>query len=73
MGFPDWGLEYNNQIFVKYAESYNAWAQDWTQSLASTLDFAFREGGVHVIDLPVDHGENVKELITDLAEHAPIL
>jgi hypothetical protein len=26
-----------------------------------------------VIDLPVDYGENVKELITDLAEHAPIL
>jgi acetolactate synthase-1/2/3 large subunit len=75
MGFPDWGLEYNNPDFVKYAESYNAHGHRISdpESLASTLDFAFREGGVHVIDLPVDYGENVKELITDLAEHAPIL
>jgi acetolactate synthase-1/2/3 large subunit len=38
-----------------------------------TMDRAFQEGGVHLIDLPVDYSQNVKELITDLADHKPIV
>ena len=38
-----------------------------------TVDRAFREGGVHLIDMPVDYSQNVKELITDLRDHKPIV
>ena len=30
-------------------------------------------GGVHLIDLPVDYIDNVKDLISDLAEHEPVI
>ena len=38
-----------------------------------TIARAYREGGVHVVDLPVDYSQNVKELITDLRDHKPIV
>ena len=74
-GFPDWGLTYNNPDFVKYAESYGARGHKISsaEALSETIDFSFRDGGVHLIDLPVDYSENVKDLITDLAEHKPII
>ncbi|MDC1382806.1 acetolactate synthase large subunit [Candidatus Puniceispirillum sp.] len=75
MGFSDWGLEYNNPDFVRYAESYGARGHQImsVEALSSTIDMAFREGGVHLIDLPIDYSENVKDLITDLADHEPII
>jgi acetolactate synthase-1/2/3 large subunit len=73
-GFEDWGLEYNNPDFVKYAESYGAHGHRITSvnGFDETVDRAFREGGVHLIDMPVDYSQNVKELITDLRDHEPI-
>ena len=70
-GFEDWGLEYNNPDFVKYAESYGAHGHRVTSvsGFDETVDRAFREGGVHLIDMPVDYSQNVKELITDLRDH----
>ena len=74
-GFEDWGLEYNNPDFVKYAESYGAHGHRISSvaGFVETMDRAFQEGGVHLIDLPVDYSQNVKELITDLADHKPIV
>ena len=74
-GFEDWGLEYNNPDFVKYAESYGAQGHRITSvsGFDETVDRAFREGGVHLIDMPVDYSQNVKELITDLRDHKPIV
>ena len=74
-GFEDWGLEYNNPDFVKYAESYGAHGHSISSitGFIETMDRAFREGGVHLIDLPVDYSQNVKELITDLTDHDPIV
>ena len=74
-GFEDWGLEYNNPDFVKYAESYGAHGHRITSvsGFDETVDRAFREGGVHLIDMPVDYSQNVKELITDLRDHKPIV
>ena len=74
-GFEDWGLEYNNPDFVKYAESYGAHGHRITSVIGfvETVDRAYREGGVHLIDMPVDYSQNVKELITDLRDHKPIL
>ena len=64
-GFEDWGLEYNNPDFVKYAESYGAHGHRITSvnGFGETVDRAYREGGVHLIDMPVDYSKNVKELI----------
>ena len=74
-GFEDWGLEYNNPDFVKYAESYGAHGHLITSVIGfvETVDRAYREGGVHLIEMPVDYSQNVKELITDLRDHKPIV
>ena len=42
-------------------------------SLPIVIDEAFDSGGVHLIDLPVDYSDNVKNLISDLAEHEPVI
>jgi len=74
-GFKDWGLEYNNPNFVKYAESYGAHGHCITSvtGFIETVDRAYRQGGVHLIDLPVDYSQNVKELITDLRDHQSVV
>ncbi len=74
-GFKDWGLEYENPDFVKYAEAYGARGHRISSvtGFVETIDRAYREGGVHVVDLPVDYSQNVKELITDLRDHKPIV
>jgi acetolactate synthase-1/2/3 large subunit len=33
----------------------------------------FKEGGVHLIDLPVDYSENAKELIDELREKVCVI
>ena len=75
VGFKDWGLEYENPDFVKYAEAYGAHGHRISSvtGFVETIDRAYREGGVHVVDLPVDYSQNVKELITDLRDHKPIV
>ncbi len=74
-GFKDWGLEYNNPDFVEYARSYGAQGHRITSvsGFDETVDRAYREGGVHLIDMPVDYSQNVRELITDLRDHKPVL
>ena len=74
-GFEDWGLEYNNPDFVKYAESYGAHGHSITSvtGFIETVERAYRQGGVHLIDLPVDYSQNVKELITDLRDHQSVV
>ena len=75
MGFSDWGLEYNNPDFISYAESYGAFGHriENVEGLGTTVANAFHTGGVHLIDCPVDYSDNVKDLITDLADHEPII
>ena len=75
MGFSDWGLEYNNPDFISYAESYGAFGHriENAEGLGTTVANAFQTGGVHLIDCPVDYSDNVKDLITDLADHEPII
>jgi len=74
-GFADWGLEYKNPDFIKYAESYGAKGHriSSVDNFFEVLQNSFKEGGVHLIDLPVDYSENVKYLITDLDNHKPII
>ena len=75
MGFKDWGLEYDNPDFSMYANSYGVTPHKIHEndSLPLVIDEAFNAGGVHLIDLPVDYTDNVKDLISDLAEHEPVI
>jgi len=74
-GFGDWGLEFDNPDFVKYAESYGATGHriDSAESLIPTFNQAFDAGGVHLIDLPIDYSENEKVLIDELREKVCLL
>jgi acetolactate synthase-1/2/3 large subunit len=74
-GFEDWGLEFGNPDFVKYAESYGATGHriETADGLLPTMEKAFKAGGVHLIDLPVDYSENQRVLIDELAEKACLL
>lgn len=67
-GFDDYGLEFNNPDFVKYAESYGATGHrvDSSEALIPTFEKAFAAGGVHIVDLPVDYSENQRVLIDEL-------
>lgn len=69
-GFEDWGLEFNNPDFIKYAESFGATGHsvEAAEDLVSIFEKAFEAGGVHLVDLPVDYSDNQKVLIDELAE-----
>ncbi len=58
-GFPDWGLQFGNPDFVKYAESYGAQGHrvKSADELVPTIQSCL-EGGVHLIEVPVDYSEN---------------
>jgi acetolactate synthase-1/2/3 large subunit len=59
-GFPDWGLEFGNPDFVAYAESYGArgFRVEKTDDLKKLLEQCLAEGGVNVIECPIDYAEN---------------
>ena len=60
MGFDNFGLDYGNPDFVKYAESYGAHGHrvEVAQQLAPLITQCHGTPGVHVIDVPVDYSEN---------------
>lgn len=70
MGFEDYGLEFNNPDFVLYAESYGLHGHrvESTESFVLLLNRCFEQGGVHLVDLPIDYSENTKVLIDELSE-----
>ena len=62
MGFADWGLDFGNPDFVKYAESYGARGHrvDTYGALTKTVQQALEAPGVDLVDVPVDYRENAK-------------
>ena len=58
--FPDWGLEFGNPDFVRYAESYGAsgYRVEKTDDLLVILEKCLSDGGVNVIECPIDYAEN---------------
>lgn len=60
MGFKDWGLQYGNPDFVKYAESYGANGHfvKSSKELPALLKKCLDAKGVHLIECPVDYSEN---------------
>jgi acetolactate synthase-1/2/3 large subunit len=61
-GLDDFGLQYNNPDFVKYADSYGATGHkvQSTDEFVPLIKSCFARGGVHIIDAPIDYKENVK-------------
>lgn len=70
MGFDNFGLDYVNPDFVKYAESYGAKGHRIanTESFSKVLKACLNTKGVHVIDVPVDYSHNHEELNVHLKE-----
>jgi acetolactate synthase-1/2/3 large subunit len=68
MGFKDYGLQFNNPDFVAYAKSYGATGHriERSRDLVPTLDQCYNQGGVHVIDLPVDYSLNGTALFEEI-------
>ena len=60
VGFPTFGLDFGNPDFVQYANSYGARGVriERTGQLIEEISHAFAEGGVHLIEVPVDYSEN---------------
>ncbi len=75
MGFADFGLDFGNPDFVKYAESYgaNGHRVESTEQLKTLLIHCTTTPGVHIIDCPVDYSENAKVLTKELIEKACII
>ncbi len=66
----DFALDFNNPDFVKYAESYGANGHriSSNEQFVVIMENAFSQGGVHVIDLPIDYSQNTKTLLEDLKQ-----
>ena len=75
MGFDDYGLNFNNPDFVKYADSYGAFGHRPTShaEFIKTLDYALNAKGVHLIDLAVDYSLNYSILSEGLKQKICIL
>jgi len=75
MGFDNFGLDYGNPDFVKYAESYGARGIriESCESLLPTLKEALDSKGVTLIELPIDYSENEKTLIDELKDKTCLL
>lgn len=73
--FPDFGMTFGNPDFVKYAQSYGAKGTrvDDISKLKQVLKDAFRGGGVHLVNVPVDYSENERVLVKELRERLPAI
>ena len=71
MKFADYGLDFKNPDFVKYADAYGAkgYRIESTQDFTDTLARCLEEDGVHIIDVPVDYSLNHQILIKGLEDH----
>ena len=70
MGFPNWGLDFGNPDFVKYAESYGAHGHRVAsaEELAPLLERCYQAGGVHLVEAPMDYSENDRILNHEIKE-----
>ncbi|HKI70051.1 MAG TPA: thiamine pyrophosphate-dependent enzyme, partial [Verrucomicrobiae bacterium] len=75
MGFKDFGLDYGNPDFVKYARAYGAEGHrlESTEQLAGCLHKCLDASGVHLVEVPVDYSENERVLIEELKAKTCIL
>lgn len=74
-GFENFGLDFTNPDFIKYAESFGAIGHRPSShdEFETILDTALNSKGVHLIDLPVDYSMNHSILNVLLKESACIV
>ena len=74
-GFPIFGLDFGNPDFVAYAQSYGARGLriERTGQLVEALAQAFDEGGLQLIEVPVDYSENEAVFLEALSQKTCIL
>ncbi|MDP1591752.1 MAG: thiamine pyrophosphate-dependent enzyme, partial [Prosthecobacter sp.] len=75
MEFPNYGLDYGNPDFVKYAEAYGAFGHrvEKTDDLIPLLERCLDSTGVHLIDAPVDYSENDRILNHEIKAKAALV
>ena len=75
MGLKNFGLDYGNPDFVKYAESYGAVGHRVTGAadVRSTLQSAHQEPGVHVVEVAVDYSDNDRILNREIQERSALV
>ena len=75
MGLKNYGLEFDNPDFVKYAESYGATGHrlENTEALIPLLKQCLDAKGVHLIDAPVDYSQNDRLLNKEIPERSRAL
>lgn len=75
MGFDNFGLDYDNPDFVRYAQSYGALGHrpDSCENFSEILHHCLHTDGVHLIDLAVDYSLNHVILNERLKEKTCIL
>jgi acetolactate synthase-1/2/3 large subunit len=75
MGFKDYGLDYGNPDFVRYAESYGAVGHrvESADHLLPLMTKCHESPGVHVIDVPIDYSENDRILNQEISERSQLV
>ncbi|MFA0813750.1 acetolactate synthase large subunit [Microbulbifer epialgicus] len=70
MAFNDFGLDFGNPDFVAYAQSYGAYGHriEATGELKPMIEKCCQEGGVHLIDVPMDYSHNDRILNHEIPE-----
>ena len=70
LGFEDFGLEYDNPDFVKFAECHGAkgYRVKRTDEFISILKKCHDTRGVHIVELAVDYSENDRILNHEIKE-----
>ncbi len=72
LGFEDFGLEYGNPDFVKFAECHgaNGYRVEKTEDFVPLLKKCNNSPGVHIVELPVDYSENDRILNHEIKERS---
>ena len=72
MGLNDFGLDYGNPDFVKYAKAYGAHGHRVTSAdnLLPMLQQCHARSGVHIVEVSVDYSENDKILNHEINERS---
>ncbi|MFT7680392.1 MAG: acetolactate synthase-1/2/3 large subunit [Planctomycetota bacterium] len=72
MGLGNYGLDYGNPDFVKYAESYGAQGHRVSkiEDLGNLLQKTLSEPDVHLIEVPVDYSDNDRILNHEIQERS---
>ncbi|MFQ5675797.1 MAG: acetolactate synthase large subunit [bacterium] len=75
MDFANFGLDFGNPDFVKYAKSYGASGHriEDAEELLGKIESCHRSKGVHVIDVPMDYTDNDRVLNQEIKEKSKLV